>query len=225
MAAVRQIESSSVTEKVATELRRSIVSGDLAPGQSFSLREIAAMLGVSFIPVREALRQLEGEGLVVIRPGRSAIVAPLDLDDLHAIYRLRRTLEPALARRSVTLVAEPELDRLAAVARDFGDPDEGIDAIYDAHHEFHEALLAPAASSWDLRMLRTLWRATERYVRIGFRTLDPDPEEHTRRRVAHQVLLEAFRSRDPERAGAALDEHLAFNEQTAIDALGQTAKS
>src|ERR1700683_4072723 len=85
--AVRPIESRSVAEQVTVELRRSILSGALAPGREFSLREIADMLQVSFIPVREALRSLEGEGLVVTRPGRSALVAPLDLDELRGIYR------------------------------------------------------------------------------------------------------------------------------------------
>ena len=71
---VRPIASRSVTELVTAELRRSILSGALAPGQSFSLREIAGLLNVSFIPVREALRNLEADGLVVIQPGRSATV-------------------------------------------------------------------------------------------------------------------------------------------------------
>src|SRR5262245_50436289 len=74
--AVRPIEPRSVVEQVMTELRRSILSGALAPGRELSLRELAEMLQVSIIPVREALRSLESEGLVVTRPGRSARVAP-----------------------------------------------------------------------------------------------------------------------------------------------------
>jgi DNA-binding GntR family transcriptional regulator len=83
---IRPISSRSVVAQVTEELRRAIQSGVLAPGQEFSLRDIATMLDVSFIPVREALRSLEAEGLVLIRPGPCALVAPLDLDDLHAIY-------------------------------------------------------------------------------------------------------------------------------------------
>src|SRR5947207_3329136 len=98
-AAVRPIEPRSVVEQVMTELRRSILSGALAPGRELSLRELAEMLQVSIIPVREALRSLESEGLVVTRPGRSARVAPLDLDELQGLYRLRRRLEPELAQR------------------------------------------------------------------------------------------------------------------------------
>lgn len=216
---IRPIESQSVTNLVTTELRRSIVSGDLAPGQTFSLREIAGMLDVSFIPVREALRNLEGEGLVITRPGRSAMVAPLDLDDLHAIYRLRMSLEPELAGRSCRLIDDAELDRLETEADGFGDEARTMQAIYDSHHEFHTALLAPAASVWDMRVLSTLWRAAERYIRIGFGKLDPDPDEHHRRRDAHEDLIEAFRLRDPEHVAAAVRTHLERNEQTALRAL------
>src|ERR1700753_4322161 len=103
-----------------TELRRSILSGALAPGREFSLREVAEMLQVSIIPVREALRSLESQGLVHMRPGRSVVVAPLDLDELHGIYRLRRRLEPEIAQRSCRLLSAAELDRLERQAGGVG---------------------------------------------------------------------------------------------------------
>ena len=217
---VRPIESRSVAEQVTAELRRSILCGDLEPGREFSLREIAGMLNVSFIPVRDALRNLEGEGLVITRPGRSAMVAPLDLDDLHAIYRLRRTIEPEIASRACMLLPDSELDQLEQAAAGFGDEALGMDAIYDAHHEFHLALLAPAASAWDVRLLSTLWRAAERYIRMGFGALDPDPHEHHRREAAHETLVGVFRRRDPEAAAQAVRDHLERNERIALHALG-----
>lgn len=202
-----------------TELRRSILSGGLAPGQEFSLRELAEMLRVSIIPVREALRSLESQGLVHMRPGRSAIVAPLDLDELQSIYRLRRRLEPEIAQRSCRLIPDAELDRLEREANEFGDENLTMNEIYEAHHAWHLALLAPAATSWDIRILLTLWRAAERYIRIGFGRLDPDPQEHHRREQAHLDLIAAFRQRDPEVAASAVHHHLAGNEQTALLAL------
>jgi DNA-binding GntR family transcriptional regulator len=66
-------------------------------------------------------------------------------------------------------------------------------------------------------------RAAERYVRIGFGLLDPDPREHERRREAHQLLVDEFRKRDPEVAARALDEHLAHNEDLARNALSGSA--
>jgi DNA-binding GntR family transcriptional regulator len=219
--AVRPVESASMADRVTAELRRSILNGALAPAQTFSLREISAQLGVSFIPVREALRNLESEGLVLMSPGRSAQVAPLDLADLQAIYRLRRTLEPEIASRSCLLLDDADLDRLHARAVGFGDERLGMDAIYEAHHAFHLELFAPAATPWDVRILMTLWRAAERYIRIGFGMLDPAPDEHQRREHAHTDLIAAFRHHDPAVAAAAVEEHLAHNEAIALGALEQ----
>ncbi len=222
---VRPIASHTVGDMVTTELRRSILSGALPPGESFSLRELANMLDVSFIPVREALRSLESEGLVLIRPGRSATIAPIDLHDLHAIYRLRRLIEPDLARRSCTLISDSELSRLDGVAEAFGDPELSMDAMYGAHVNFHLDLFAPAATPWDTRLLTTLWRAAERYIRIGFGLLDPDPDEHHRRQHSHGSLLGVYQRRDPDAAARAVDEHLDHNERIARGALatGKTA--
>ena len=221
---VRPIESRSLSEQVTNEIRRSILAGALAPGQSLSLRRLADQLDVSFIPVRDALRVLEAEGLVVNPPGRSATVAPLDLAEFHAIYRVRRLLEPDLARRSVRLLADAELDRVYQAAAEFGGAERSMDDIYDDHRAFHLALLAPAASAWDIRILMMSWRASERYVRIGFGLLDPDPREHDRRREAHQLLVAEFRERDPQIAARALEDHLAHNEELAHTALsGSTA--
>jgi DNA-binding GntR family transcriptional regulator len=177
------------------------------------------MLHVSFIPVREALRSLEAEGLVINRPGRSSMVAPLDLDDLHAIYRLRHELEPNIAARACHLLTDAELDRLDNHATSFGDQALGIDEIYEAHHAFHLALLKPAATEWDVRILETLWRAAERYIRMGFGRLDPDPREHGRREHAHHDLPDTFRSRDVDLVRQGVHDHLVHNEQLALRAL------
>ncbi|MGW7069426.1 GntR family transcriptional regulator [Streptomyces sp. NPDC054855] len=217
--ALQPITSRSVVEQATEELRRAILAGHLAPGTEYSLRELAGMLNISFIPIREALRSLESEGLVVMRPGRSAVIAPLDLDDLRGIYRLRRALEPEIARRSCGLLTDNDLDRLEAHAADFGAREHGMADIYDDHHAFHLALLAPAATAWDIRILTSLWRAAERYIRIGFGQLDPDPAEHERRGTAHMNLVKAFRTRDPATVDKAVEQHLARNEKIAFSAL------
>ncbi|MFG3133278.1 GntR family transcriptional regulator [Streptomyces tendae] len=217
--ALQPITSRSVVEQATEELRRAILAGDLAPGAEYSLRELAGMLDISFIPIREALRSLESEGLVIMRPGRSAVITPLDLDDLHGIYRLRRALEPEIARRSCGLLTDEKLDLLESLAIDFGAREHGMADIYDDHHAFHLALLAPAATAWDIRVLTTLWRAGERYIRIGFGRLDPDPTEHERRGKAHTDLVAAFRTRDPDAVALAVEQHLARNEKIAFSAL------
>ncbi|WP_307865338.1 GntR family transcriptional regulator [Streptomyces montanisoli] len=212
---VRRVQTLSVVEQVTKEIRRSILAGDLRPGQEFSLREIAGRLGVSIIPVREALRHLEGQGLVVTARGKSAAVAPLSHDDLRAIYRLRRQIEPELVGRACLLLTDRDHDRLAGHLAVFGDVSLGLDEIYEAHHEFHLDLLRPAATDWDLRTLGMLWHAAERYVRLAFGGRDSDPDEPRRREAAHADLLAAVAQRDAGRAAHALLVHLDTNERIA----------
>ena len=109
---VRSIDVVSVVDQVTIEIRRSILSGDLPPGQEFSLRKIAEQLGVSLIPVREALRRLESQGLVVTRRAKSALVAPLDPQEFRGIYRLRLVIEPELAARACALLTDDDYERL-----------------------------------------------------------------------------------------------------------------
>jgi DNA-binding GntR family transcriptional regulator len=216
---VRPVNSKSVVDDVTNELARAIRSGSMRPGQEFSLREIAGQLGVSFIPVREALSRLESQGLVITRRNRSAIVAPLDADDLRGIYRLRCQIEPDLAAAASRLLQQDDYNRVAAYVEMFGDESLGVDDIYDVHHVFHRELLAPAATAWDLRILEMLWRAAERYVRVAFGRLDPDPAEHRRRAVVHADILDTFRSRDPRAVRRAIRHHLEENERIALEGI------
>jgi DNA-binding GntR family transcriptional regulator len=216
---VRPVARMSVTDSVFHEIRRSILSGDLRPGEEFSQRGLAESLDVSFIPVREALRRLEGQGLVVNGQGKSSRVAPLSHDDLHGIYRLRRQLEPEIASRACSLLSASELDRLVDVAHSFADEAANVDDVYEAHHEFHRALLAPAATAWDLSTLETLWRAAERYIRLAFSARDDDPHEHRNRSQAHGELVDAYRTQDPALVQAATLAHLDHNESIAHGAI------
>ena len=87
-APVRPIAHQSLVDRVTDELHRAILNGDIQPGSAVSIVELCEQFDVSHIPVREALRRLESEGLVSLRPGRSALVASLSPDDLADIYRL-----------------------------------------------------------------------------------------------------------------------------------------
>ena len=213
---VSPVVDRSVGEQVTVEIRRAILSGSLRPGQEFSLREIATQLGVSFIPVREALRRLESQGLVIMRPNRSAMVVPLDRHDLMGIYRLRRQIEPDLAADSARLHPPQALAALERIVDSFADPDRSPDDLYEAHHNFHLELLRPAATAWDIRTLETLWRAGERYVRLVFGAAQPGVEEHRHWSAAHGELLEAFRARDARRVRRCVRDHLAANEETLL---------
>lgn len=208
---VRSLDVVSVVDQVTVEIRRSILSGDLGPGQEFSLRKIAEQLGVSLIPVREALRRLEIQGLVITRRSKSALVAPLEPQEFRDIYRLRLTIEPELAGRASTLLTSADFERLETLQKAHAnarDPDER----HEAHHALHVEMLRPAATAWDERFLDMLWHASERYVRYAFDRLAAKPSETARRERAHADLLAALRVGDPQKASEALAQHLVHTE-------------
>lgn len=197
---VHPVEAVSVADRVTSEIRRAILSGRLQPGQEFSLRQIAGQLGVSFIPVREALRSLEAEGLLVTRRGRSATVPPLDPAELQSICKLRRRIEPELAALSCPMLSDAELDALEARLASCAEPTDRPDESFDECHAVYSELLRPAATSWDIRVLQMLCRALERYIRNGFGSGERAMGVPLDCIAAQRDLIAAYRARDPERA-------------------------
>lgn len=203
-------QNSSAVDLVTAEIRRAVLTGALAPGQQFSIRDLASQLGVSHIPIREALRRLEAQGLIVLRQARSATVATLTATDMEAIYRLRYVLEPSLAAASVgchTPEHVQELERLLERSRDH-DPE----VAWQAHYDFHAALVHPAATEWDDRILQTLWIAAERYTYLVFDPALINQGERQRRYDTHRLLLDVALGSDAAAMAAALTEHLHANE-------------
>ena len=217
---VRSVASrkASAVDLVLHEIRRSILSGELPPGEPFTVPTLTEQLGVSHVPVREALRQLEAQGLITLSPSRSATVTPLDPDDLRAIYRLRTTVEPELAAMSAPGRTDAQIDDLDAMVREtFGDVFG--EAFWAPHRAFHAALIEPAASDWDRRMLAPLWDASERYTRLVFDPVEAPESFASHRAHAHDELVDAARSRDPGRVHAAVREHLENNLTTMLEGL------
>jgi DNA-binding GntR family transcriptional regulator len=214
---VRSVASanSSAVDLVTSEIRRAVLTGALPAGEQFSIRDLAAQLGVSHIPIREALRRLESQGLIVLRQARSASVAPLSTSDLEAIYRLRYQIELPLAgasagRRDPAEIAR--LDELLEASRDL-DPE----VAWQGHYDFHEALVHPAANAWDDRVLHTLWMAAERYTHLVFDPTQITEDERQRRYDKHLQLRDAALQSDPEAMMTALREHLSGNEDRIRD--------
>jgi DNA-binding GntR family transcriptional regulator len=209
---VRSVASSnsSAVDLVTAEIRRAVLTGTLAPGAQFSIRDLAEQLGVSHIPIREALRRLESQGLILLPQARSASVAPLSVADLDAIYRLRYVVELPLAgasagRRNPEQVEQ--LNELLELSRHV-DPE----VSWQAHYDFHEALVHPAANEWDGRILHTLWVAAERYTHLVFDPTQITVAERARRYETHRVLRDAALVDDPEAMSEALRLHLVANE-------------
>ena len=209
---VRSISGRTVStvDLVTAEIRRAVLTGALPPGEPFSIRALTQQLGVSHIPIREALRRLESQGLIVLKQSQSALVASLTTEDMEGIYGLRLQIEPALAAASVGRHTPEQIDRLHESLERSRDVDPEI--AWQAHHAFHEGLVAPAASSWDLRVLDLLWTAAERYTHLVFDPTPIDDTERERRHGSHAVLLASVTDADSQRVRTDLAEHLTLNE-------------
>jgi DNA-binding GntR family transcriptional regulator len=210
-------EPESAVDRVTAEVRRGILNGTLAAGSTFSIADLSAQLGVSHIPVRESLRRLEAQGLINLRPGRSAMVNPLDREELRSIFRLRQNIEPAIGMRACPLLTDSDLDEAERLLKEYTDGNHDAEELWETHRQFHLALLRPALTQWDLRILDQLWHASDRYTRVVFETYDVDEEERARRRVAHQVVIDAARSGSSLELKRALSEHLAENEVACLE--------
>lgn len=197
------------------ELRRSIVAGDLRPGQRVGQEEIAERLGVSLAPVREALAALEQEGQLTYRPRRGYFVTELRLEDLREIYALRTLLEDRAARRAAPLLDDDARERIELAAREVVEAAAAGDVAAElaANRRFHFALLDAPGQSHTLRLIRQLWDSTETYRALYYNS----PRERTEAVRAHERIVAALRDGDPDRLVTELDAH----RQRALDQLGE----
>ena len=202
-------------EAVLSELRRMLVTGELAPGEPLRQEALADALGVSRVPVREALKVLEGEGAVVHEPHKGYVVAELSVDDLVEVYRLREILEAEAIRVAVPRLTSSDLDDLAAAAAEVDAAGRAGDvtAMTDANRRFHFLLFDAAGMPRLSRTLRQLWDATDVYRSVYFSGVT------NRQRVKHEhkALLVALRSGDAAAAVRAQHEHR-DNSVTAVTA-------
>ncbi|MEV0049492.1 GntR family transcriptional regulator [Saccharopolyspora shandongensis] len=206
-------------EFVLGELRNAIVSGELAPGQPIRQDTIAQRLGVSRVPLREALKTLEAEGQVIYQPHRGYSVAELSLSDLLEVYRMRELLESEAAAVATERLTDADLARITDAQ---GDVEKAADsgdlvAMIAANRRFHFALLEPAGMPRLLRVVRTLWDATDAYRAVYYNS----SSNRERVRHEHDSIVTAVADRRADDLVRLLDEH----RRHAVDALRATIAS
>lgn len=186
-------------------LRRAILGGDLPLGYRLVQADIAAQLKVSITPVREALRDLAGEGLIRIDAHKGAMLRELDLSEVREIYELRRMLEPVSIRKAVERITDEEIDR-ADRLREAMEAERGRGEWVELNRRFHAVFSDAAGSPRLCAILKGLRDGAAVYVGLSLRG-----QERARRDEAdrdHRELVTAFRLRRAEEAVEIVLRHL-----------------
>jgi DNA-binding GntR family transcriptional regulator len=198
-------------ETVAAELREAIVRGDLPPGAAIRQDATARELGVSVIPVREALKTLAGEGLIVYRPQRGYTVAQLHPESLDGIFRVRELLEGEAEAIAVQRISARTLGLMRTALREQAEAARSGDAVevIAANREFHFALFDLCDNPLLLRYVRQTWDTLDPHRAVAYRrslaTGDTGPAEHVR--GEHQAVVDALADGATEQALQLLREH------------------
>lgn len=201
-----RIERTTVTDQAIEALREKILHGEYAEGQPLRQDALAADLGVSRIPVREALRQLEAEGLVAFNPHCGAVVSSLSLEAIDELFALRAMLESSVLREAAPNLAAEDMDRADAILDAYEAAFERRDVAQWGllNWQFHSTLLSAADRPLTLGVLNTLHNQSDRYMRMQL-TLT-----HGENRAIgeHRAIAAAARRGDANGAAALLRDHI-----------------
>ncbi|GIE95422.1 GntR family transcriptional regulator [Paractinoplanes rishiriensis] len=192
-----------LSDEVAATLRGRIMSGELRPGARVRLEEVAADLGVSITPVREALLTLRGEDMVELEPRKGYVVAPLSQQDVIDLFQLQGDIAGELAARVAARITEAERDELAlankALLRAAGS--RRTADIERLEYEFHRTINRLAGA----RKLSWFLHTATRYTPARFYAADPAWRDGMR--ADHEALLAAFAAQDADAARSVMTRH------------------
>jgi len=211
-AAMRKPQTAA--DHVADILREAIAEGSLKAGTPLRQDELAARFGLSRMPVRDALRLLEAEGIVSIHPTRGAFVASMDAGEIADIYAVRELLESEALRLSLPHLSEEKLNE-ACAALDQIDVEPDVGRWGALNRAFHLALYSACGNARLLALIDAQHGAGDRYVRILLSNLD----YRARSQSEHRKLLAACRKRDAERAQTWLAKHLRDGSKTLVKSI------
>lgn len=192
--------------RIADGIRTGIISGRFPPGTRIRQEDLAAQYGASRVPVREAIRQLEYEGLVTVVANSGAWVSRLTLSECEEIYLMRERLEPLLLRYSAPHLTHDRLEALAVLAQRISVVGADTDAFLALDAEFHLASYDGARTSQLGDLVVRLWNSTAPYRRAYVASWEPES-----RRIAHEehhLMVAALRDEDIEEAERILAGHI-----------------
>lgn len=202
---------------VFESLKEAILSQKLRPGERLLENELAEELGVSRTPIREAIRRLEQEGLVVMLPRKGAYVAGISLKDIHEVYEIRAALEALALELAATYITDEELDELALqVEEEEALTDAGrLNEIIFIDSSFHDLIYQYARNNKLTQFVDIL---QEQFKRFRALPLGASARSNTALEE-HQQILAALKAHDSALAADLAKKHIAGAERALIAAL------
>jgi DNA-binding GntR family transcriptional regulator len=193
----------SITGQIARALAHRIVTGVLAPGAPIRQDHVAEEFRASHVPVREAFRKLEAQGLVVSEPRRGVRVAPLNPATVMEVTEIRAALEVLALRHAAPKITEADLSA-AGAAQSEGEASADISVWEAANRRFHRALVVPCAMPRLMASIDDLHQVSARFLFATWQELEWQPRSDDE----HRVILARLRAGNVEGATTALEHHI-----------------
>jgi len=192
-------------EAVLLEIRKRLLDGRLRPGEAIRPDAVGEELGMSAVPVREALRILEGEGQVKYRAHRGYLVTELDIKDIREIYSIRELLEAEAVRHAIPKLGKKHVEEMRSAMREMESAGDDVFGLTTANRRFHFALLGAAEMPHLHRMITWLWDASEpcHYRSPGFMR----PENRVQVDTEHHRIIDAIAAGDTDKVIKELRAH------------------
>jgi DNA-binding GntR family transcriptional regulator len=200
-----QVRDGVTGSRVADELRAAILRGAYPPGTRLRQEELATQYGASRVPIREALRMLEAEGLITTVANAGAWIASLSLEECAELYQVRERIEPLLLRYSLPHLTPAEVDRLGDLAEEMRNTRD-VERFLVLDREFHLGSYRGAETAFLGPTIARLWNNTQHYRRAF--TLLLDVESNRIVHDEHHMLVAAIRENDPDEAERVLFGHI-----------------
>lgn len=213
----------TLVESAVDALRQRIIDGEFQAGESLNQVTIAREYAISRIPLREAMRQLEAEGLLVFQPGKGAVVSGLSMNEIGEVIDLRAMIEPDILGKAISRLTTLDLEQANRILDDYETAfkKNEIATWGEYNWRFHSTLCAPSGCSIAMGILQSLHHLNERYAKIQISVT------HWEARAAreHREILAACRKRDRQKATMLVRDHILSAGQALITLLEQQRHS
>ncbi|MCF6094021.1 GntR family transcriptional regulator [Microaerobacter geothermalis] len=199
-----KLDNSTLQEKVTATLRDAILSQKFAQGERLVQEELAEMLGVSRMPIREALRRLEMEGLVEMVPHKGAVVTTLSQDDIEEIYYLRSKMEGLAVEKSLNHLKKEDIILLEELVEkmDHSIKTNNIPQFTQLNDQFHRLLRKGCEWKRIEMVIQTLWNGYPPYAP----NLMPDTMSQSNQE--HKIMVDTVKEKDPVKLRSIMEMHI-----------------